>query len=154
MTVRLISKSVLQCKCIQCGHEWEAFKMPRRCSKCKYLTWNGTDKRFRDPNNFTEQNYNPKKGRVPESAQIEPGAAPPVELRPKPMLDTFLSARKIIDQLIFEFPCDHANDKCVCEEKKTLADIDRHIRKLELFTGKAHKRSAKNGGAAVPQGQA
>ena len=54
MSYSKIKASVYQCHCecinedgTPCGHDWKAFKFPKRCAKCKRYTWDGTDRRVK-----------------------------------------------------------------------------------------------------------
>jgi len=138
VTVRLETRTVFRCKCIRCGHEWDALKKPFRCAKCKYRSWNGEDNRFRDPFDFTDNHYNAAKGRVPASSRFETGTEAPSLPPLKVLRETLAQARTIIHRLILDNPCDHSKDLCVCDEKRTLASIDRQIKKMDkLFAVEA-----------------
>ena len=139
MTIKLETRTVFRCKCVRCKHEWDALKKPKRCAKCKYLTWNGEDHRFTDP-------Y----AKVPAASQIETGKKAPSRLYPKAILDTFIKARVIINQLIHDNPCEHAKGACVCNEREVLAEMDRQIAKLQIF-GANDERYVKSGNAEPAQ---
>lgn len=134
--ITLETRTVFHCKCVrpECGWEWDALKKPRRCAKCKYRTWNGEDQRFTDP--YTPNGSPWARKAVPPGSRIAIGKKVPSQPPSyREMLKTFTEARKIIDQVIFEYgACNHDKNECICAEVKTLANIDRQIRKLSTFT--------------------
>ena len=123
--IKLAVKTVFHCRCVRCGHEWEAERKPSRCASCKYLSWNGEDKRFKN-----------KYVATPPGSQIETGKSAP-QFRPQAILQTLNDARQIVAKLIEDLgPCNHQNNECVCQETKTLAALDRQIASLQVFGGK------------------
>lgn len=124
MPIELVTITKFRCKCIKCGWQWDAEKKPTRCAKCKWLTWNGEDRRADDI-------Y----ANVPAKYRIARGTKAPHLPRPKELVATLIAAREIVDQIIYDLgPCDHKKkDQCVCKEKGVLADIDRQIERLNAI---------------------
>lgn len=46
MSITLRLKTVFHCRCIHCGHQWEAERKPQRCARCKMRSWTGEDREF------------------------------------------------------------------------------------------------------------
>jgi hypothetical protein len=122
--ISLKTKIVFHCKCVHCGHEWDADKKPKRCAAhgCKLRSWNGEDHRFQDPYDG-----------VPIPSQIEIGTKAPRPPSYEAMLDSLIKARGVIDVLIAQNPCDHKNGPCVCAEKELIAEMDQQIEKLKAL---------------------
>jgi hypothetical protein len=119
MTIKLINKTVLHCKCVLCGWEWDTFAKPKRCSSCKRYRWNGEDNRMRDPLE-----------NVPRGSTL-PTEIP--EVRNKDILDVLILTRAILEQVISDFgPCDHPKE-CVCHEKSVLDKMNKQIDLLSQF---------------------
>lgn len=47
--LKRITKKLYQCTCEHCGHTWESDSIPKRCSACKRYSWDGKDRRFKEP---------------------------------------------------------------------------------------------------------
>lgn len=72
-SIALALKAVFRCRCIHCGHQWEADRRPFRCAHCKSRTWTGTS-----------------------PLQIDTGAAAPASPSIAALLDTFTSAAQFL----------------------------------------------------------
>jgi hypothetical protein len=51
MSVTVINKKMYHCVCehSDCLYEWDSEVIPPRCAHCKRYTWNGVDKRRKEP---------------------------------------------------------------------------------------------------------
>jgi hypothetical protein len=146
--ITLATNTVFRCKCDrpECGYEWDTLVKPLRCAGCKYRSWNSEDRRFLNK-------FDNEKTKVAVGSRVNDGEKVPdrAKLQPKELLKLLTATRDIVDTVIQSNPCDHAKNDCVCAEKKTLAEIDRQIRKLRPYVeGPGHAKHTKNGeGKAV-----
>jgi hypothetical protein len=120
MPINLKIQTVFECKCILCGHEWEAKKKPFRCAGCKNRGWNGEDHRFQNPYHG-----------IPLKSQIKTGTEAPRPPNSLALLETLTNVKAVIEMIIAQNPCDHKHNQCVCEEKELVAQIDGHIARLD-----------------------
>lgn len=127
MTIQFINKTILHCTCVWCGHEWDPFEKPKRCSNCKRHSWNGEDLRVSNPSE-----------NVPPSSLVN---GKPPQLRHEPILDALLGAQGVVAQLVADYgPCTHpkkraahGKENCVCHEKTVLEKINHQIETLKRF---------------------
>lgn len=143
MTIKVVSKTVLHCKCVWCNHEWDSFTKPKRCSKCKRYSWNGEDNRRRDPLEF-----------VPPGSVIKDKLP---EVSNKDVVETLMLTRGILEQIISDYgPCNHSADRvadaketCVCHEKQVLEKVYHQIELLSRFSAGAAKYERVGAGIKV-----
>jgi hypothetical protein len=123
------TRTILHCTCERpsCRHEWDSFRRdkrtgrlvsekPRRCAKCKYLSWNAEDRR---------RAY----GFEPDPTASGKGK--------ETLLETLTESKNILEQLIADLgPCDHSKKICVCVETEVLAKVNNQIAKLAEKKGK------------------
>ena len=137
MTITVERRSILHCKCVHCGWEWDSFKKPSRCAKCLRYTWNGEDRRRADPFELVPPGSVLKDGRVPlrkPRSPLSPGHL-------KELIGSLKASRRIIEDLIASNPCDHPKT-CVCEEKKVSLAIGEQIERLKEIIAQAKRNSA------------
>lgn len=114
--IERIREGLYWCRCErkECRHEWPARKPPRRCAGCKYLNWNGADRRF-------------KSGHPPGA---EPKIGRPASKKAK-TLQLFVEVKQVLEQLIHDLgPCDHSKNECICHETALLAKVNEQIANL------------------------
>lgn len=126
-------RTVLHCKCDQCGYEWDAvIEKPPRCPNCRRNQWNGVDKRLKNPNE-----------NVARGSELNGRKPPTFHLRET--LNVFTLVQGLLTQIITDNPCDHKpGGACFCNEKAALDKVNKQIKHLKAFpTGDIKDEPAK-----------